>query len=261
MSTSQYPWRSMTTLARATVREALRTRLLWLLALAALAALGLSGFLHDLALTESRELQAAVLAATLRLAAVGLVASAVVASLVRESQDKGLELLLALPMARAVYVLGKLAGFAAMAVLPALLFGALCLAWSAPAQAALWAVSLLCELWIVAAFSLLCALRWTQFLPAMAATSAFYLLARLIGPLQLLGHGPNLRAGASQHGMAWALDGIGLLLPHLDGFTRTEWLLYHTATVSDLCSIAAQTLLYGLLLTAAALVDLHRKAL
>ena len=125
------------TIGRYTLLEALRNRLLWLLLVMALGAVGVSGFLNELALTESRQLQAALLGAVLRLAAVFLIATFVVTSMVREANDKGLELLMALPLPRAVYLLGKLAGFAALAVLPAVLFGALALFFAPPAQAAL----------------------------------------------------------------------------------------------------------------------------
>ncbi|MFM2087782.1 MAG: hypothetical protein RLZZ237_2651, partial [Pseudomonadota bacterium] len=65
-------------IARYTLLEALRSRLLWLFVLAACAALGLSGFLQQLALTESRAVQAALLAAVLRLASAFLLATFVV---------------------------------------------------------------------------------------------------------------------------------------------------------------------------------------
>jgi ABC-type Na+ efflux pump permease subunit len=157
------------TIARYTLLEALRNRLLWLVLLMALGAVGVSGFLNELALTESRELQAALLGAVLRLAAVFLVATFVVTSMVREANDQGLQLLMALPMPRAVYLFGKLAGFGALALLPALLFGALGLFFAPPAQAALWTISLLCECWIVAAFAVRCTLTLNQVTPALAA--------------------------------------------------------------------------------------------
>lgn len=109
------------TIARYTVLEALRNRLPWLLLLMAAAAVAVSGFLNELALTESRQLQAALLGAVLRLAAVFLIATFVITSMAREVHDKGLELLMALPLPRAVYLFGKLAGFGALALLPALL--------------------------------------------------------------------------------------------------------------------------------------------
>jgi len=52
-----------------------------------------------------------------------------------------------------------------------------------------------------------------------------------------------------------------LLLPHLDSFTRTEWLLYHTGSLAALAPIAAQTAIFVSLMAAAALFDLYRKNL
>lgn len=249
------------TIARYTLLEALRNRLLWLFVLAALGAVGLAGFLQPLALTESRQLQAALLGAVLRLAAVFLIATFVITSMVREAQDKGVELLLALPMPRAVYLGGKLAGFAALAILPAVLFGAIAAALAPPDQAALWAVSLLCECWIVAAFSLLCVLSLQQLMPALAAALAFYLLARSIATLQLLGQAaptPSLPE-LGQQVLGGGIEVLALLLPHLDGFTRSDWLVYQGGSSADLLAIAVQTVLYVALLAAAALVDLYRK--
>lgn len=251
--------RPAATIARYTLLEALRNRLLWLLLLLAAGAVALSGFLNELALTESRQLQAAVLGATLRLAAVFLVATFVVTSMAREADDKGLELLMALPMPRAVYLFGKLAGFGALALLPATLFGALALALAPPSQAALWALSLLCECWIVAAFSVLCMLTLRQVLPALAAAFAFYLLARVIGTLQMLGHGATSSHSASQQALNVGIDGLALLLPHLDQFTRSDWLVYHSGGSTELLSLLAQTAIYLVLLTAAALFDLQRR--
>jgi hypothetical protein len=252
---------ALRTIARYTLLEALRNRLLWLLLLAAAGAIGLSGFLHELALTESRQLQAALLSALLRLAAVFLIATFVITSVVREANDKGLELLLALPLPRAAWLLGKLAGFGALAMLPALLFGALGLLFAPPDQVALWTLSLLCELWIVAAFSLLCVLTLTQVLPALAAAAAFYLLARVAGTLQLLGHGPGGSHGPGQQWLNGAVDALALLLPHLDQFTRSDWLVYHGGTAAELGAIALQTALALAALVSAALFDLYRKNL
>ncbi|QJD92876.1 ABC transporter permease [Duganella dendranthematis] len=249
------------TIARYTLLEALRNRLLWLVLLMMAGAVAVSGFLNELALTESRQLQAALLGAVLRFAAVFLVATFVITSMAREANDKGLELLMALPMPRAVYLFGKLAGFGALAVLPALLFGALGLCFAPPEQAALWAFSLLCECWIVAAFSVLCMLTLNQVLPALAASFAFYLLARVIGALQLLGHGAGIVQSGGQQMLNTGIDGLALLLPHLDQFTRSDWLVYHSGSGADLATIAAQTAIYVALMAAAALFDLHRKAI
>src|SRR5256884_7408793 len=116
--------------ARLALTEARRGGLVWL-ALASLAlGLALAGFLSQLALTESRMLQAAVVAALLRVCAVFLIAGQVVASVRREIDDKRLELALSLPLSRAAQYLGRLGGFIALGALLALVFAAPTLLWA-----------------------------------------------------------------------------------------------------------------------------------
>lgn len=244
-----------------TLLEALRNRLMWLVALAALTGIALSGFLQEIAITESRQIQIALLAAFLRFSAVFLLATFVVTSMVREFNDKGLELLLALPLPRAGYLLGKLAGFATLALVPALLFGMLASLFTPPAQTILWTVSLICELWIVAAFSLLCVLTFNQIMTALSAVMAFYLLARSISALQLIGQGLLSDNTLSQQVINGTINTIAALLPRLDAFTRTDWLVYHNGTLDTLYPLLAQTAAYLALLAGAALFDLYRKNL
>lgn len=249
------------TIAFYTLLEALRNRLMWLIVLAAMAGIGLSGFLQELAITESRQVQVALLAALLRFAAVFLLATFVVTSMARELNDKGLELVLALPLPRAGYVLGKLAGFAALALVPALLFGGLIAIFSPIGQTALWTVSLVGELWMVAAFSLLCVFTLSQVMAALSAVMGFYLLARSITALQLIGQGSISDSSLSQQIINFTINAIATLLPRFDEFTRTDWLVYHSGNWATLAPLLAQTAIYLTLLTGAALFDLYRKNL
>ncbi len=251
--------RQIGTIAFYTLLEALRNRLVWLLAAVALIGIGLSGFLNDLAVTESRQIQAALIAALSRLCAVFILATFVVTSMVREMNDKGLELILALPLPRASYLFGKLCGFGAIAVFPALLFGALMLLFAPPLQAGLWTVSLLCELWIVAGFSLLCVFTFKQIMTALSATMAFYIGARSITAFQLLGQGSVNEQSTSQSVIKWVFELIGAILPRLDEFTRTEWLVYHSGALASLPPILLQSAIFMMLIAGAALFDLYRK--
>ncbi|MFA7279906.1 MAG: hypothetical protein WC100_07400 [Sterolibacterium sp.] len=253
--------RQARTIAFYTLLEALRNRLMWLVLLVALIGVGLSGFLQEIALTESSQIQLAMLAAFLRFSAVFLLATFVVTSMVREFNDKGLELVLALELPRAGYLLGKLAGFAALALVPALLFGLLTLLLAPAEQAAWWTLSLICELWIIAAFSLLCVLTFNQVMAALSASMAFYLLARSVTAFQLIGQGSLTDKSLSQHVITFVIDMIGALLPHLDEFTRTDWLVYHSGNLTALLPLLAQTAIYLALLAGAALFDLYRKNL
>lgn len=249
------------TIALYTLLEALRNRLMWLVVAVALIGVGLSGFLQEIALTESSQIQLAMLAAFLRFSAVFLLATFVVTSMVREFNDKGLELVLALELPRAGYLLGKLAGFAALSLVPALLFGLLTLLLAPPDQAAWWTLSLVWELWIIAAFSLLCVLTFNQVMAALSASMAFYLLARSVTAFQLIGQGALADKSVSQQVINFVIDAIGALLPHLDEFTRTDWLVYHSGNLAALLPLLAQTAIYLALLGGAALFDLYRKNL
>src|SRR3982751_1653497 len=127
-------------LARLALLEARRSGLVWVAAAAMLIAIALGAFLAQVAITESRLLQAAVVAALLRLSAVFLIAAQVIASVRREIDDRRLEL--ALPLPRSTQYLGRLAGFALCGLVLACLFAAPLLLWAPPATVAAWAGSL-----------------------------------------------------------------------------------------------------------------------
>ena len=108
--------RVIAAIARTTLLEALRSRMLWLVGALILLVFGIASFLQQVALIEAAQVQGAIIAAVLRACAAFLVAAFVVMSMVREFNDKVLELMLAQPWPRAVYLLGKFAGFALSAV-------------------------------------------------------------------------------------------------------------------------------------------------
>jgi ABC-type Na+ efflux pump permease subunit len=246
-------------LAKAVLLEAVRNRLLWLAAFVIVAAFGLAQFLNSVAITESREIQTALLAAPIRVAAVFIVAAFVITSMVRESSDKVTELLLSLPAPRSSYFFGKFAGYAAVALILALLCALPLALFAHPGGLAIWIAALVCELLIVTAMSLFCVLSLTQVVPAFAAVAGFYLLSRSMTAMQII-------AGAALHDPTLTdrvvdaiVELIALLLPALDRMTQTTWLLESPPGASALGPIAGETAIYLVLIGAAALFDLHRK--
>ena len=247
-------------LARTVLLEARRGGLPWLAAAAIVAALGLAAFVSQVALTESLALQAALMAALLRACAVFLVAAQVTSSTLREMQDKGLELMLSLPLSRATQYLGRLAGFVACGAALALLFALPLLAWASAQAVALWGVSLACEAALVAAAALFFAMTLGQFVPALTATAGLYLLARSIGAIQSIAGGALAEPSLASRLAQYAVDGVALLLPRLDAMTRTAWLLYEPPGAAIYAAVLASALLYVLLLAAAGLFDFYRKS-
>lgn len=254
--------RSAMILARGVLLEARRTGLPWLALGCVALGIGMAGFLSQLSLTEGGMVQASVLAALFRVCTVFLVAILVVTSVVREFADKSLELVLSLPLSRTSWYLGKLAGYAAAGVALSAGFALLMLLWSPPAAALAWFVSLALEAALVACASLFFVITLAQVVPALAATAAFYLLARGTAAMQAIGAGPLADAESPlQRVSQWVLDAIALLLPPLEAATRTAWLLYAPPGPLELARICGALALYGAVLTAAGLFDFHRRNL
>lgn len=249
----------ITTLARLTLLEALRTRLGLVLVVVLAAGGGVAALLGQVAITETREIQAVLAAAFFRFAAVLMVAVFVIVSQARESADKGLELLLSLPMSRTPYLLGKLTGYTATAWLAAavLCLPLLVLAPTGPVVA--WGLSLGFELTLVAAASLFFAMTLTQMPAALAAIVGFYLLSRSMAAFQLMGASSILEEGIAQQAMNFALNIIANVLPRLDLFTQSAWLTDSAGACAQLPGIFLQAAAYGALLCGGALFDLHRK--
>ena len=125
----------------------------------------------------------------------------------------------------------------------------------------MWGFSLILELILVCAVTLLFALAFNQVTAAISATLVFYLLARSIAAIQLMAHGPlTNRAQLSQQVISALVDGLSYLLPDLARFSQSSWLLYDGDSVGLFIPLAIQTLIYTLLISGAALFDLSRKS-
>jgi len=249
-------------IAQYTLLEALRTRLVWIMLIVLGGLILASLFVQQLAIAETMRLQTGFLAASARLAAVFVVCLHVASSMTREFNDKGVELLLALDLPRAGFFLGKLVGFCGAAAIVAGLTTA-ALAWHAPpAGVALWGLSLTCELFLISTLTLFCTLTFVQIIPAVSVVAAFYLLARSMDAIQLISGSQLLPQHEwTQRAMGWLVHGLALVLPDLGRFTNTAWLVDATGDLRALAFVAAQTLLYGLLISLAGLFDLYRKNL
>ena len=249
----------ITTIARYTLLEAARTRLPLLVLIALLALLGASFFVEAISVTEGARIQTGFYAAGARLAAVFIAGAFVLVSITRELDDKGMDVLLALDLPRSHYILGKLGGFAAIAALIAFA-AALPLAWLAGTSALQWMLSLGLELAIVVALALFCVVTFSQLVPAASFILAFYLLARALTAIRLMGAHPLIDADSASHEVIrFTVEGLALVMPALDAWTQTAWLVNEPASWSALIQLSGQSALYVALLTAAAMFDFHRK--
>jgi len=247
-------------LARLVLIEARRGALPWLAVAGVLLGLALAAFLSQVALTESLALQLAIVGALGRACAVFLVAAHVATSVLREMNDKCLELMLSLPLPRSSQYLGRLAGFAACGAGLAVLFAAPLLLWATPGAVALWALSLALECALMAAAALFFAVALGQLVAALAASAGLYLLARSIASIQAIAASPLAEDSAAHEIARWAVEGVALLLPRLEAVTRTEWLLYGVPESRAYLLALGGLVVYGALLAAAGLFDFQRES-
>lgn len=245
---------------RLIVLEALRSRLAWVAILIAGAAFGTAQYLSQVALIEGDQIQAALVGALLRGSGAFLVATFVITSMVREANDKVTELLLSQATPRWNYLLGKLGGYALVACLIAMGFALPLFALSPVPNVMLWAASFACELLIVGAVSLFCVISLTQVLPAFAATAGFYLLARSVEAMQAIAAAPlNATTGWVDSIVKGAVNAIALVMPGLDRFALSRWLIESPPTGAEFAHMVSQTVVYVALIGAASLFDLYRK--
>jgi len=250
----------ISTIARYTLLEALRTRLPLLVAAALAALLAASFFVETISITEAARLQTGFYAAGARLAAVFIAGLYVLVSITREFDDKGLDLALSLDLPRAHYILGKLAGFVAIGALIAIAVS-LPVAWLAsPAAALQWGLSLALELAIVAALALFCIVTFNQLTPAASFVAGFYLLARALTAIRLMSANPVAGADSPSHEVIRLLvEALAFVTPALDAWTQTAWLVNERAALGVMVQLTLQSALYVVLLAAATMFDFHRK--
>lgn len=252
--------RKSLTIAAFTALEVLRSRFLVVLGVAFLVILVLTWLAGAAAVTEAAAIRTALLASMLRLGAAFLLAIFVVSSIAREQSDKGNELILSLAIPRHAYFLGKLVGYSGVAIGIAALATVIVWLHARQAGALWWGASLAAELIIIVATSLLCMMTLSQVPAAIAAVAAFYLLARSIGSIQLMAHGPLRDPDAvSSVFIARLVDLLAVLLPDLYRFADTRWLLYGDGSPASLAPLLAQAAIYVVLLSAAGLFDLYRR--
>ena len=248
------------TISKFTIIESMRNRLLWLSLLVVAISFGLVEFIGDLAITEHRVTQVAVLAAYLRLIAVVIITMFVVSSTLRELQDKTLEMILAMPIHRSSYYLGKLTGFVQVAVIIVLIFSTMMLLYASGDQVLIWGISLFFELVLVVALGLVMLFTFNQIPAAITGVFVIYAAARTATSIYLMSKYPVIaHTTLSQKFMDAFVEFLTWLLPDLHRFTQTAWLAHGTGSFDLLLPVMTQTVIYLALLSAIALFDFYRK--
>lgn len=250
----------MKTTIRYIMITAIRDRLFAGLFVCVLAAALLSRLLGGTALLEPEQMTLVFLAASSRIIlAVGLIVF--VCFHVRSAFDaKEIDVMLSRPMSRHHLVLSYWVGFALVALLLTAVSVAVTLIMGALDQAGfwIWSLSFLAELWLVVALSLFAAFTLRSAVSAVLASLSFYVLARMMGFFvatankSLLFENDKVDAA-----LQLSIQAISLVVPRLDFFAKTQWLVYGIG--DEPIWFALQAAIYIPLLLVAAIIDFRRK--
>ena len=256
-------WMIVFVIAHYTLREALRNRILWIAVVFAAMGVGLASFVGDIAVAETEIVEATLLAASYRFCAALVLMVLVISTLVREFNDKCLELYLSLTISRLIYYVGKMLGFVLAGALLAAVFGGMLLLYAPPPMVGMWALTLACELAMVAAVAVFCVMSFNQQIPAsFAASLVFYLMCRASDAIVLIAKSPIIVHTVGVDAMRFLIEKIAYILPSLGRFAKSEWLAYGGVTFAEtLPPLLLQTAIYVAFIGAATMVDFSRKNL
>jgi len=233
--------------------------------LAAIAAVALlAGFLGDRSIAEGGASAVAFAAFGLRLTVIAGLILHIVFQVRRTVESRELLLALSRPVSRSRYVVAWWGGFAVIGAGLALAAGA-ALALTGPAAPgglALWTASLALEAALMAAFALFFALGLDGAVAAAIGCLGFYVLGRMVGVIEAIRRSP-LRAaeGELDEGLDRGFDVLGLLVPRLDLFGQSAWLIHGPEAGRAVALVAMQGVVFTALLVVAAVIDFRSKEL
>ena len=253
----------MTTIIRYTLITALRDWLFTGLILLVAMAYGLSVFTGSAALVEQTQMSIAYFAGSSRIVLmVGLIVF-VCFHVRRLFDNREIESMLSKPISRGQFVIAYWLGFvilALAAVIPVIL---IMLTIYTPNFVGLlyWASSLFLEISLVLAFALVAALILNSAVSSVMASFAFYFVSRLMGFfVAALGSSSTLLSqGKIGEVMSFVLKTISAVVPRLDLYAKSSWLIYGVEGQSDLWIFQIQSVVFIAFLLAMAVFDFKRK--
>lgn len=241
---------------------AVRDRLFIGLLAAIIFAAFVSGVMGNTAMLETQEMTVTLCAASARLILmIGLIVFTCFH--VRAAfQTREIDVLLSRPVSRSKIVVSYWLGFACVATLLAM--PTIVIMWIVGIIDMIgyfyWAASLLLETWLVVAIALFAAFTLRSATSSVLMSLGFYTLSRMIGFFTATAKS-GILFGDYRINMVfrWVIDAISMVLPRLDFFGKSNWLIYGPAHSNDLHFFAIQAAIFIPLLIVASIIDFKRK--
>lgn len=241
---------------------ATRDRLFFGLLIGVLAAAYISSVLGSTAMLETAQMSLTFTAASARvIIMIGLIVF-VGFHMKNAFEAREIDVLLSRPISRTTLVLSYWLGFAVVAsllVLPTIALIAL-IGTINKTGFLLWSVSLLLESWLVVSLALFAALTIRSGVGTVLASLAMYTLSRMMGFFVMATQTTSLFGKTEVTiGARWIMEAISTLIPRLDFYAKSSWLIYGAKSYDDLNLFVLQSAVFIPLLIAASVIDFKRK--
>ncbi|MGA7178184.1 MAG: hypothetical protein WBX11_01165 [Thiobacillaceae bacterium] len=245
-------------IARTVLLESLRTRFWPIYGLVLLICLGAAIFMGQLAIADVGRIRIITLAALSRPLLAFLLILHIAAAITRETQEKGLDMVMAAGLPGPVLIIGRLTGYSMLSAMMAAGAGFVLLSLGARVQLISWTIGLACELSLLAAFTLAVSVVLRQVASTTMAAAFFYILGHSLGAILLLARHPLADySGHAESAARAPIEAMAWLIPRFDLFGSADWLA--GLRTGHLPPIFIQTAIYLLSLFAIATLDLKRK--
>lgn len=253
----------MTATLRYILLTASRDRFILAILVALLAGVGAAVFFGSSALAEKRELGLAYAGEFIRLTLVLGLVTFISFHLRRLYETREVEAILARPISRTRFVLACFLGYAGIALLLAIVATPLLmlsLQAGGPGLAE-WEASLGLEACIVVALTMFCAMTLESATATVLASLGFYGLGRSAAAFRAIAENGT---GATDHQAVnhlarWVTEGMAAVMPRLDLFGQSSWLVHGSGGGWGIRELLVQTAIYVPLLLLATVRDLHVK--
>jgi ABC-type transport system involved in multi-copper enzyme maturation permease subunit len=176
--------------------------------------------------------------------------------------SKEIEVMLTRPISRLRLCLGLLLGFSLVATILNLILASIlfCFELGRTQSSLIWIFSLIMEGWIVVAISLFASVCNKGFVTSVLTCFSFYVLGRLMAFLVATAHARvNFESVIVHRIMRYTIDTISVVIPRLDLFADTDWLVYGIKNYENIIFFSAQTAIFIPFMLCITLIDFKRK--
>lgn len=177
-------------------------------------------------------------------------------------ETREIDMFLSRPITRASLVFSYWLGFAVVStllVLPTLGFVALQGLMSKEGFL-LWSLSLLMECWLAVAVALFASFTLRSAVTSVLASMGFYVLGRMMGFFMIMLKSSFLFEQQWLNTMlTGSLKAISVIVPRLDFFAKSEWLIYGVTKMDEFAFGLTQAAIYIPLMVFATIIDFRRR--